>query len=302
MLSSNLFVGALAFAAGAVTAGPCRPKPTTSGAADTTTTIATSSVTESILVSTDSFTFALSSTDFTDVTTTVTASETSSTGTTDTLTSSDSVSADSATTTTTESIDLTTTLAETTTTTAETTTTTAEATTTTSEADPAPTFSLFAIGSADPSLSVSGGIGFAELESFRNSDSVFYFDFTNNAASTQTFTIDQDSGAVTALNGPGSAAGESVFYSTSAGLVPYSVVNFSTRQFAEAQGGEQVVCRVAPGQGYEYLQCNWGQNQIADFWTCNKRLNLVRPGFDFTSQCSDATTSYKIPIIQVIRR
>ncbi|KAM0541583.1 hypothetical protein ACHAPJ_013185 [Fusarium lateritium] len=293
MHSSNIFVGALAFAAGAVNAGPCRPRTATSGAADTTT-IATSSVTESISASTHSLTFATSSTYFTEVTTTVTASETFSTGTTDTLTSSDSFSTDTATITATESTDLT--IA-----TGETTTTTAEATTTSTEAAPIPTFILRAIGSNDPSLAPVGGMGFTELESFRGSDYVFYLDFTSNVGSTQTFTINEETGEVRALNGPGRAAGESGFYSTFSGLASASYVNISTREFAVSQGGEAMVCNIAQGNGYEYLQCNWGQEGVADFWTCAHRLNLVRPGDDFTSQCRDASTSYKIPIIQVIR-
>ncbi|KAH8178646.1 hypothetical protein LIA77_00165 [Sarocladium implicatum] len=167
--------------------------------------------------------------------------------------------------------------------------------------NPVQTVILRAIGSSDPLLATSGGIGFTNLESFRGSSTVYYLDFNNDVSSTLQFGVNFINGELTVLNGPGSSPGEAVYYSTFGGLVPVSYVNVSPQDFATSQGGQAAVCKIAEGQGYEYLQCKWGDNQIAEFWTCAQRLNFAQPGYDFSRACRDASTSYKIPLIQVIR-
>ncbi|KAL2210497.1 hypothetical protein CC79DRAFT_1365887 [Sarocladium strictum] len=102
-------------------------------------------------------------------------------------------------------------------------------------------------------------------------------------------------GEVTVINGPGIAAGESLSYSSSAQA---SYVNVAPVDYAANNGGRLSICKIAQGNGYEFLQCKWGDNQIADFWTCASRLNFVQPGFDFTGQCRGASTSHKIGILE----
>jgi hypothetical protein len=144
--------------------------------------------------------------------------------------------------------------------------------------------------SQDPALAPQGGIGFSNLESFRGSNTVYYADFTANSASDQQFTINLATGELKALNGPGNSAGESCYYTAAAAA---SYINISPSDFATNEGGQLCLCQVLSASGQ--LQCQFG-NQIAEFWTCDYRLNLVQPGFDFTNECADADTSYKVNI------
>ncbi|KAK0385532.1 hypothetical protein NLU13_6712 [Sarocladium strictum] len=166
--------------------------------------------------------------------------------------------------------------------------------------NPVQTVYLHAVGSSDPSLATSGGLGFTDLNSLRGSTSVFYVDFTSDVSSTQSFGINRLTGAVTAINGPGSAPGEAWYYSSNVGQSSFVLV--ASADYASSQGGRPAVCKIAQGSGYEFLQCKWGDGgQIADIWTCGSHLNLVQPGFDFSNSCSAATVAYKVPVVQVVR-
>ena len=168
--------------------------------------------------------------------------------------------------------------------------------------NPVQTAYLRIVGSQDPTLAEAPeNLGFSQLESFRGSDFVFYYDFNNNFASTLLTGINAETGEVTVINGGGQSPGEALYYSTFGGLSPASYVNVSTRDFATNQGGQPVVCKIVSGPGFEFLQCKWGDNQIADMWTCAQRLNFVRPGYDFSHACRDASTSYKIGYVRVDR-
>ncbi|KAK2685090.1 hypothetical protein QWA68_015828 [Fusarium oxysporum] len=169
-----------------------------------------------------------------------------------------------------------------------------ETTTKTETAEPLQTVKLLAIGSNDPSLALSGSLGFSSLESSQGTS--FYVDFNSDASTVQQYTVHKGTGEVKALNGPGSAAGQSASYNFSPGSGnPYGSV------MIQGKGAPPLVCKVADGTGYQYLQCKFGSSQIADFWTCKQRLLLVYPGYDL-SRCfmdGNAYTGYKIPIIQV---
>jgi hypothetical protein len=171
-----------------------------------------------------------------------------------------------------------------------------ETTTKTETAEPLETLKLIAIGSNDPSLSVSGALGFSSLESNQGSTTSFYVDFNSDATTTQQYIIHKGTGEVKALNGPGSAAGQSASYNFFPGSGnPYGSV------MIQGKGAPPLVCKVADGSGYRYLQCKFGSNQIADFWTCKQRLLLVAPGYDLTRCYMDGQsyTGYKIPLIRV---
>ncbi|KAG4261332.1 hypothetical protein FPRO03_11883 [Fusarium proliferatum] len=169
-----------------------------------------------------------------------------------------------------------------------------ETTTKTEIAEPLQTVQLIAIGSNDPALAVSDGIGFSSLESSQGT--TFYMDFKSDPSSLQQYSIHKGTGEVKALNGPGAAAGQSASYNFYPGSGnPYGAA------MIQGKGAPPLVCEVVEGAGYEYLQCKFGSNQIADFWTCKQRLVLVYPGYDL-SRCymdGNAYTGYKIPIIRV---
>jgi hypothetical protein len=171
-----------------------------------------------------------------------------------------------------------------------------ETTTKTETAELLETVRLVAIGSNDPAQAASGGLGFSFLESNQGSTTSFYMDFKSDATPNQLFTIHKGTGEVKALNGPGSAAGQSASYSFSPGSGnPYGSV------MIQGKGTPPLVCKVADGAGYRYLQCKFGSNQIADFWTCKQRLLLVSPGYDLSRFYMDCQsyTGYKIPLVQV---
>jgi hypothetical protein len=138
------------------------------------------------------------------------------------------------------------------------------------------------------------------LESFGGS-TLYYIDFTSNTASNQVFTIGEDTGELKAFNGPGDSAGQSVFYYANNAFSPSSNLNIAPPIFAEIQGLDLLVCTIAQGSRYEFLQCNFGEQEIAEFWTCNNRLNVVKPGYNFANLCDGVSTGYRVPIIQVLR-
>lgn len=120
--------------------------------------------------------------------------------------------------------------------------------------------------------------------------------FGSDATSDQQFTINRDTGDFKALNGPSDAVGKSASHNYSPGSGnPYGTVTIPS------SGAPPLDCKVADGAGYQYLQCKFGTNQVADFWTCKQRLLLASPGYDL-SRCymdGNSYTGYKIPIIQV---
>ncbi|KAF5712483.1 MCH2 (monocarboxylate permease) [Fusarium mundagurra] len=133
-----------------------------------------------------------------------------------------------------------------------------ETTTKTETAEPLQTVQLLAIGSNDPALALSGSLGFNSLE--QSQGTTFYVDFNSDASTVQQYTIHKGTGEVKALNAPGSAAGQSASYNFSPGSGnPYGAV------MIQGKGAPPLVCKVADGAGYQYLQCKSQSSQIADF-------------------------------------
>ncbi|KAM0420100.1 hypothetical protein ACHAPD_003669 [Fusarium lateritium] len=166
--------------------------------------------------------------------------------------------------------------------------------TTTKEIDPVQTVYLIAHDSGDPSLAPIGGVGFINLRAQPGSTGNYLIDFTTDVSSDQRSILNTHTGELVADNGPESSAGKTAYYnyySTS----PYGVA----RVMSKASNGESpLVCKIVPATEYPLgLQCLWGSNQIAEFWTCVSRLMLVQPGYDFSSKCSGGSgTSYMINI------
>lgn len=177
------------------------------------------------------------------------------------------------------------------------TSTVAETTTQAEPANPLQTVKLVAVGSNDPALSSSGSLGFSSLEANPLNNRQFYMTFQSDASINQQFTINKDTGEFKALNGPRNAVGKSASYNFSPGSgSPYGAV------MIPSSGSPPLDCKVVDGSGYQYLQCKFGTNQVADFWTCKQRLVFVYPGYDI-SRCpmdGDVYTGYKVPIIQVM--
>ncbi|KAH7148114.1 hypothetical protein DER46DRAFT_630122 [Fusarium sp. MPI-SDFR-AT-0072] len=169
-----------------------------------------------------------------------------------------------------------------------------ETTTKTETAEPLQAVKLIAVGSTDPSLATSGSLGFSSLESSQGTS--FYVDFNSDASTVQEYTIHKGTGEVKALNGQGSAAGQSASYNFSPGSG-----NSYGSVMIQGKGAPPLVCKVADRAGYQSLQCKFGSNQIADFWICKQRLLLVYPGYDLSRCYMDGNvyTGYKIPLIRV---
>ncbi|KAF4427923.1 CMGC protein kinase [Fusarium austroafricanum] len=89
--------------------------------------------------------------------------------------------------------------------------------TTTKEVDPVQTVYLIAHGSNGPNLAPLGGVGFTDLESQQGSRENYYIDFTADVVSTEKFTLNLRTGALVAVNGPGSSAGETAYYGSGSG-------------------------------------------------------------------------------------
>ncbi|WZH49550.1 uncharacterized protein QYS62_010751 [Fusarium acuminatum] len=167
--------------------------------------------------------------------------------------------------------------------------------TTTKEVDSVQTVYLVAHDSGDPNLAPFGGIGFVDLESQQGSSANYFVDFTANFGPTQQFTLNLHTGELVADNGPGSSAGETAYYGTGSSSSQYG--NVRVLSSASVNSASPLVCKIVPATSYQFgLQCLWGSNQIAEFWTCASQLVLVQPGYDFTSQCPQDSTSYSISI------
>lgn len=168
--------------------------------------------------------------------------------------------------------------------------------------NPVETVFLRAFGSGDSFLQSSGGVGFGELESEDGGHSVFNIRFGNNYLTNQRYGINTGTGEMTARNRPGIATGESLYYNMFGGLAPASYVRVGPdAAAADGNGAELLVCKILQVEGSEPLQCKWGPDQIADFWTCNQRLFIVLPDYDFSGICDDGGIFYKVPLIQAIR-
>ncbi|KAJ4129044.1 hypothetical protein NW768_007573 [Fusarium equiseti] len=176
------------------------------------------------------------------------------------------------------------------------TSTVAETTAQAEPANPLQTLKLLAVGSMDPSLATSGAIGFSSLETNTFNNRQFYMTFQSDPSINQLYTIHKDTGEVKALNGPSDVVGKSGSYNFSPGSGnPYGAV------MIQSSGASPLNCKVVDAEGYQYLQCKFGTDKVADFWTCKQRLVLVYPGYDL-SRCAmygDIYTGYKIPIITV---
>ncbi|RFN46102.1 hypothetical protein FIE12Z_9655 [Fusarium flagelliforme] len=273
--------------AGLALAGPCKPGSSTTEAS--VSYPATTSTTEY---------FSASTTDTATLTEeeTSTPSVASDTTTEISLSSTEAAAVETTTGASTDTTDISTDFSTETTFSTIATSTVAETTTQAEPANPLQTVKLVAVGSNDPSLATSGSLGFSSLEASPFNNRQFYMTFQSDASIDQMFTVNKDTGEVKALNGPSDAAGKSASYtfSPSSGN-PYGSVVIPNL------GAPPLDCKVVDGPGYQYLQCKFGTNQVADFWTCKQRLVFVYPGYDI-SRCAmdgNAYTGYKIPIIRV---
>ncbi|SCO91420.1 uncharacterized protein FRV6_15548 [Fusarium oxysporum] len=283
MISRNLLSGTVVLlAASLANAGPCRP----SSIISSSTVIASISETATSTASIDA----------TQTTAASTESE-SETETGTTVTVETTPSASSIETTATALVDTTTTAlaitsAETTT---EATTTTAAATTTSEEPEALQTIFMYARGSNDPSLAPIGGTGFTELTDTRIPD-VEYITFTTDVSSPLFFTVGERSGKVRVGNGGNQGKVAGYF---PVGL-DYSFVIATEATLGEENGVTPIDCEIVNGNGFQKLQCQFGDEGNADFWTCGGDLVFVSPGHDFTSKCASAATSYKLAYIEVV--
>ncbi|KAI8413847.1 hypothetical protein FOFC_07132, partial [Fusarium oxysporum] len=169
-----------------------------------------------------------------------------------------------------------------------------EISTKTEAADPLQTIYLIAHDSGDPNLAPIGGVGFTNLEN-QIGTGKYFLDFTADVSSDLTFTLNQRTGEIKPVNGPGTSNGKSAYSNVNGNSDNY--VRVMSTEDATANQANILVCKIIPATSYPLgLQCLWGTNQIAEFWTCSSRLVLVQPGVDFTSQCTGASTSYNINI------
>ncbi|KAI7761092.1 hypothetical protein LZL87_011497 [Fusarium oxysporum] len=296
MISRNLLTGTVVLlAASLANAGPCRP----SSIISSSTAIASVSETATSSFESETAT-STASIDATQTATTATESESESeTGTTVIVETTPTVS--SVKTTTTALVGSTTTTAAITTaetTTAETsteaTTTTAAATTTSEEPEALQSIYMYAHGSNDPALAPAGGTGFTVL-SDTTIPEVEYIDFTTDVSSTLFFTLSERTGKVKIGNG--ADVGKLVGYYPAG---DYSLVIAAETTLAEDNGISPLDCEIINGNGFQMLQCQYGDKGVADLWTCAGHLTLVKPGVDFTSKCPRGATGYKLAFIQVV--
>jgi hypothetical protein len=292
MISRNLLTGTIVLlAANFADAGPCRPL----SIGSSSTVIA--SVSQTTASSFESETaISTASIDATQTSTISTESE-SHTETGTTVTIETTTGASSIETTTTALVDTTTTALAITTaeTTTDATTTTAAASTTSEGPEAVQSVFIYARGSSDPSLASLSGSGFTELSDTQIPD-VQFIDFTTDVSSTLFFTVGERSGKVKIGNGAnvGKIAG---YFPTGS---DYSLVLATEATLGEENGVSPIDCEIIQGNGFQSLQCQYGDKGNADFWTCEGHLVLVRPGVDFTNRCPRATTSYKLAYIQVV--
>ncbi|CEI70805.1 hypothetical protein FVEN_g715 [Fusarium venenatum] len=171
-----------------------------------------------------------------------------------------------------------------------------ETTTKTEKPNPLETVRLIAVGSSDPALSGTDGLGFSSLESNPDGIPSYYVTFTSDI-NTQQFTIHRETGEVKVLNGPGSTNSQPALYNYAPGSGnPYGAV------VIQRQGGPPLVCKILDGAGYRYLQCKFANNQSTDFYTCKQRLVMVYPGERYSTCYMDrgSYTGYKISYIKVV--
>lgn len=267
MIPSYLLSGTIVLlATGLATAGPCRPSSIASSSAI--------SVTETSLQSSETQT----------ATEIIITREASSTASVDPFQTD----------TTTTELSIATTAAEITTGMTSEPATTAVATTTTTAAEPLQTVKLIAVGSNDPSLSSSGGVGFSDIGTVTTD--LGAINFSADPSSTLVFTIRELTGQVKVGNGP--SEGKWAFYIKA--NIDYSAIFIVDAAYGRENGFAPVNCRAVNANGYQSFQCKYDDVQDADFWTCASRLFLVKPGVDFTRRCPNAGTSYKIPVIQAL--
>ncbi|RKK08838.1 hypothetical protein BFJ66_g9106 [Fusarium oxysporum f. sp. cepae] len=172
--------------------------------------------------------------------------------------------------------------------------TTTEATTTSEEPEALQTIYLYAGGSNDPALAPLGGTGFTALGDTSLPD-VEYIDFTTDTTSALFFTLGERTGKVKIGNGAN--VGKLAGYSTSG---DFSLVIVAETTLAEENDISPLDCEIVDGNGFQMLQCQYGDEGVADLWTCAGHLTLVKPGVDFTSMCARAATAYKLGYIQVV--
>ncbi|KAF5637767.1 hypothetical protein F52700_4469 [Fusarium sp. NRRL 52700] len=288
MISRNLLTGTVVLLAACLAnAGPCRP----SSIVSSSTVVA--SVSETATESETATSTA--SIDVSQTTTVPTESETAVTvETTSDASSIATTTASPVETTTTALVDTTTTaLPITTAETTEATTTTAAATTTAEVPEALQSIYLYARSNDDPALADTGGTGFAGVYDVGGND-IQYISFTTDVSSTLYFTLDERTGQVAIGNGP--RAGHLLRYAASG---DYSFVLGMDPSVGDGSGLPPVDCDIVAESGIQQLQCQFADKGNADFWTCDSYLVLVKPGVDFTSMCTRASTSYKVDYIAV---
>ncbi|EMT67739.1 hypothetical protein FOC4_g10005848 [Fusarium odoratissimum] len=136
-----------------------------------------------------------------------------------------------------------------------------------------------------------------ESESESETGTTFIVETTPTVSSVETTTTALVDTTTAAPIGNGANVGKLAGYSTSG---DFSLVIVAETTLAEENGILPLDCGIVDGNGFQMLQCQYGDEGVADLWTCAGHLTLVKPGVDFTSKCARAATAYKLGYIQVI--
>ncbi|KNB14198.1 hypothetical protein FOXG_13108 [Fusarium oxysporum f. sp. lycopersici 4287] len=136
-----------------------------------------------------------------------------------------------------------------------------------------------------------------ESESESETGTTFIVETTSTVSSVETTTTALVDTTTAAPIGNGANVGKLAGYSTSG---DFSLVIVAETTLAEENGISPLDCEIIDGNGFQMLQCQYGDKGVADLWTCAGHLTLVKPGVDFTSMCARAATAYKLGYIQVV--
>ncbi|KAI1034595.1 hypothetical protein LB504_004597 [Fusarium proliferatum] len=110
-----------------------------------------------------------------------------------------------------------------------------EISTKTEAADPLQTIVLIAHNSGDPNLAPLGGVGFTHLEN-QIGTGKYFFDFTADVDSDVTFTLNERTGEIKVVNGPGSSIGKAGFSNVNGNSDNY--VRFMSTEEATANAAQ----------------------------------------------------------------
>ncbi|KAF5675144.1 CMGC kinase [Fusarium denticulatum] len=138
----------------------------------------------------------------------------------------------------------------------------AEISTKTEAADPLQTISLIAHDSGNPELASLGSVGFVHLEN-QIGTGKYFLDFTADVDTDLTFTLNQRTGEIKVVNGPGSSNARTAYSNVNGNSENY--VRFMSAEEATENAANSLVCKIILATSYPLgLQCLWGTNHIAE--------------------------------------